>query len=117
MRVTHNAPTLDDVAHAIEQWQTATFGPPGDPLVSLGKLFDEAAELRDELRQLPIAGTEGEHTARIREELADVLFLVIDLARGFGSVDALTEAADAKLARNRARVWTQGDGGKWSGSK
>lgn len=110
-------PTLTDTAAAIVEWQASTFGAPGDPLVTLDKMLDEVAELRDELRQVPIPGTEAECEARALEELADVVFLALDLSRGMGGPDALAAAMAAKLERNRERVWAQAPDGKWSGSK
>lgn len=109
--------TLTAIARDIVAWQTATFGPPGDPLTTLAKLCDEVDELHAELRQVPMPGVEDAHADRVREEAADVAFLLLDLMRGFGGPDALAAAMAAKLDKNRARTWAQGDDGKWSGSK
>ena len=109
--------TLHAVAAAIVEWQAATFGTPGDPLVTLAKLRDEVDELHAELRQVPMPGCEDAHADRVREEAADVAFLLLDLLRGFGGPDALAAAMAAKLDKNKARTWAQGPDGKWSGSK
>jgi hypothetical protein len=111
------APTMHATAAAIVEWQAATFGPPGDPLVTLGKMLDEVAELRAELRQSPVPGTEDACEARALEELADVVFIALDLSRGMGGPDALAAAMAKKLERNRQRAWAQDSTGKWSGSK
>jgi hypothetical protein len=108
---------MHDTAAAIVEWQAATFGAPGDPLVTLGKLLDEVAELRAELRQSPVPGTEDACEARELEELADVVFIALDLSRGMGGPDALAAAMAEKLERNRQRAWAQDSTGKWSGSK
>ena len=108
---------LHTAATAIAAWQAATFGAPGDPLTTLAKLRDEVGELHAELRQVPMPGVEDAHADRVREEAADVAFLLIDLMRGFGGVDALAAAMAAKLEKNKARTWAQGADGKWSGSK
>lgn len=108
---------LDTTATAIAAWQAATFGAPGDPLTTLAKLRDEVDELHAELRQVPMPGLEAAHADRVREEAADVAFLLIDLMRGFGGVEALAAAMAAKLEKNKARTWARDASGKWSGSK
>jgi len=115
--VTLPTPTMHDTAHAIATWQAATFGPPGDPLVTLAKMRDEVAELEHELRQQAVPGLEGAQADRIRVEAADVVFMVLDLMRHHGGPDTLAAAMAAKLERNRARSWSQAPDGKWSGSK
>lgn len=110
-------PTLGTTAAAIASWQAATFGAPGDPLTTLAKLRDEVDELHAELRQVPMPGLEAAHAGRVREEAADVAFLLIDLMRGFGGVEALAAAMAAKLEKNKARTWARDASGKWSGSK
>ena len=99
---------LNDTAAAIVEWQAATFGD-SDAAATVAKMADEVQELREAVR----AG-DADH---IREEAADVVFMVLDLMRAHGGPDALAEAMAAKLERNRKRTWTQGEGGKWSGSK
>ena len=99
---------LNDIAASIVEWQAATFGD-SDAAATAAKMADEVQELREAVR----AGDAG----HIREEAADVVFMVLDLMRAHGGPDALAEAMAAKLERNRKRTWAQGEGGKWSGSK
>ena len=119
-RALNAGPTLADVAERIAAWQADAFGPVEMDSAAL-KLSDEADEVYGAVEGLGVAWALGESTdaawADVAEEVADVLFLCVDMARAFGGPDALARAALAKLARNERRVWTQAADGRWSGSK
>lgn len=97
---------LSDVARVIQAMQSTLYGVPSRNGVML-KLFEEVEELREAFAY----GT-GEE---MRGELADVLFLVLDVARSLGMTPGmLAEVAHAKLLVNLGRDWRQGDDGRWS---
>jgi NTP pyrophosphatase (non-canonical NTP hydrolase) len=115
-----DALTLADVAERITAWQAATFGPVQVDAAAR-KLLDEAQEMADALadvRSLEVAGSPT--TAALDDfetEVADVLFLCLDLSRSFGGPAALAARALAKLERNEAREWTQAADERWNGGK
>jgi NTP pyrophosphatase (non-canonical NTP hydrolase) len=97
----------------VQAWQAETFGdrcPPGARGVKLREEVDEVAE--------EVALGAGASRERVAEELADVLFVAVDIARAFDITPGdLTDAVRAKLRRNRARVWVQAADGTFKGTK
>jgi NTP pyrophosphatase (non-canonical NTP hydrolase) len=80
-----------------QEWSHATFGPPSHrgPKGPLDHLIKEAKEAADE--------TDPE---RLKEEIADCLFLAFDAATRAGmSLAEITAVCERKLAKNKARVW------------
>jgi NTP pyrophosphatase (non-canonical NTP hydrolase) len=97
----------------VQAWQAATFGdrcPPGARVVKLREEVEEVAE--------EVAMGAGADRERVAEELADVLFVAVDIARAFDLTPSdLADAVRAKLRRNLGRTWTQAADGTFSGSK
>lgn len=80
-----------------QEWSYETFGPPTfkGPKGPLAHLMKEAREAHDEA-----------DPEKLREEIADCLFLVFDAAHRSGmSYADLTCVAMAKLRKNKARTW------------
>jgi len=97
---------LGDVSRAIQIMQSTLYGVPNRTGVML-KLREEVDELAE-----AIEANDGEAA---RAELADVLFLVLDMARSLGMTPSLlAEVAHGKLMVNLERDWRQGDDGRWS---
>jgi NTP pyrophosphatase (non-canonical NTP hydrolase) len=97
----------------VQAWQAETFGdrcPPGARVVKLREEVEEVAE--------EVAMGAGASRERVAEELADVLFVAVDIARAFNITPGdLADAVRAKLRRNRARVWVQAADGTFKGTK
>ena len=114
--MTGNDPVRDlhAVAEAVQAWQTATFGGACPMLVRIAKLEEEVAELRaaaEAAQANPCAAM----SAQVDEELADVLFLVLDIACGRGMTPARLAAEVAeKLRKNERRTWAQAQDGQFS---
>ena len=96
---------LDDLFEEIRVWQQATF-PEATLEGSSEHLVDEADE-GDTSIWLSI--DEPTYGAVVGEELADVLFMVIQCA--WQADVNLAEALAAKLAVNRARTWQPANDG------
>lgn len=97
----------------VQAWQAETFGDRCPPVARVAKLREEVEEVAEEVAMGPVAFRE-----RVAEELADVLFVAVDIARAFDLTPAeLADAVRAKLRRNRARVWVQAADGTFNGSK
>ena len=97
----------------VQAWQAETFGDRCPPGARVAKLREEVAEVAEE-----VALGAGADRARVAEELADVLFVAVDIARAFDLTPAeLADAVRAKLRRNRARAWVQAADGTFRGSK
>ena len=93
---------LADLVESQAEWSRKTFGSDETrgPLGALKHLEKEAVEAQTETR-----GT-GECSPQLREELADCLLLILDASRRSGvKVMQLIEAAQAKMAKNKARQW------------
>lgn len=91
------AAVVIDLAHDQAEWSQATFGTDGErgPLGALKHLEKEA-------RECQTAETQDD----LEEELADCLLLLIDASRRAGVKPMnLFLAAQAKMAKNRARKW------------
>jgi NTP pyrophosphatase (non-canonical NTP hydrolase) len=97
----------------VQAWQAETFGDRSPPGARVVKLREEVEEVAAEVAMGPVAFRE-----RVAEELADVLFVAVDIARAFDITPGdLADAVRAKLRRNRARVWVQAADGTFNGSK
>jgi NTP pyrophosphatase (non-canonical NTP hydrolase) len=97
----------------VQAWQTETFGDRSPPGARVAKLREEVEEVAAEVAMGPAAFRE-----RVAEELADVLFVAVDIARAFDLTPAeLEDAVRAKLRRNRARAWAQAADGTFKGTK
>jgi NTP pyrophosphatase (non-canonical NTP hydrolase) len=97
----------------VQAWQAATFGDRSPPGARVTKLREEVEEVAEE-----VAMGAGASRERVAEELADVLFVAVDIARAFDITPAdLADAVRAKLRRNRARTWAQAADGTFRGSK
>ena len=97
----------------VQAWQAATFGDRSPPGARVVKLREEVEEVAEE-----VAMGAGASRERVAEELADVLFVAVDIARAFDITPGdLADAVRAKLRRNRARVWVQAADGTFNGSK
>jgi len=97
----------------VQAWQAATFGDRCPPGARVAKLREEVEEVAAEVAMGPVAFRE-----RVAEELADVLFVAVDIARAFDITPGdLADAVRAKLRRNRARTWAQAADGTFRGSK
>lgn len=105
---------LHAVADAAQRWQAATFGGACPMLARIAKLEEEVAELRaaaEAAQANPCAAM----SAHVDEELADVLFLVLDIARGRGMTPARLAAEVAeKLRKNQQRTWAMSADGQFS---
>ena len=111
--------TMDRIAllgltlQEVQAWQAETFGDRSPPGARVAKLREEVEEVAAEVAMGPVAFRE-----RVAEELADVLFVAVDIARAFDLTPGdLADAVRAKLRRNRARVWVQAADGTFRGSK
>lgn len=111
--------TMDRIAlmgltlQEVQAWQAATFGDRCPPGARVAKLREEVEEVAAEVAMGPVAFRE-----RVAEELADVLFVAVDIARAFDITPGdLADAVRAKLRRNRARTWAQAADGTFRGSK
>jgi NTP pyrophosphatase (non-canonical NTP hydrolase) len=101
----------------VQAWQAATFGDRCPPGARVAKLREEVEEVAEEVALCAGASRE-KGSDRVAEELADVLFVAVDIARAFDLTPAeLADAVRAKLRRNRARVWVQAADGTFRGSK
>lgn len=103
-RYTTAAVDMLDFFERQQEWSYETFGPPSfkGPAGPLDHLRKEAKEAYDEATEV---GGDFD-AARLREEIADCLFLVFDAAHRAGMTYAeLTAVARAKLAKNKARTW------------
>ena len=97
----------------VQAWQNETFGDRSPPGARVAKLREEVEEVAAEVAMGPVASRE-----RVAEELADVLFVAVDIARAFDLTPAeLADAVRAKLRRNRARTWVQAADGTFKGTK
>lgn len=111
-----NGPVRDlhAVAEAVQAWQTATFGNASPLLARIAKLEEEVAELRaaaEAAQANPCAAM----SAQVDEELADVMFLALDIARGRGMTPGrLAVEMAEKLRKNERRTWAQAQDGKFS---
>lgn len=88
-------------------WSYETFGPKEvrGPMGPLDHLRKEAAEAHEEARKAT-ALEPGWDMDKLREEIADCLFLVFDAAHRSGmSYSELARVAVAKLKKNQARDW------------
>lgn len=105
---------LHAAAEAVQAWQAETFGNASPLLARIAKLEEEVAELRaaaEAAQANPCAAM----SAQVDEELADVLFLVLDIARGRGMTSArLAVEVAEKLRKNERRTWAQAADGKFA---
>ncbi len=86
--------------HAV--WSQATFGADGvrGPLGALRHLEKEAREAQDECT--------SKDDTKLKEEIADCLFLTFDSARRAGmGYDDLFDEVFAKFAKNKKRTWAK----------
>ena len=98
--------SIQDVCHDIQAFQTQYYGKPN--------LRGVTAKLSEEVEEFA-AEVDGGDTEAAKEELADVLFLVMDNARALGmDPDDLARVAAKKLEKNKARKWAQDENGVWS---
>jgi NTP pyrophosphatase (non-canonical NTP hydrolase) len=105
---------LHTVAEAVQAWQTATFGGASPLLARIAKLEEEVAELRA-AAEAAQANPCPAMSAHVDEELADVGFLVLDIARGRGMGPSRLAAEVAeKLRKNERRTWAQAADGQFS---
>lgn len=91
------ADKFSDLVVDQSEWSQATFGTDAErgPMGALKHLEKESRECQ-----------EAVGTPELREELADCLLLLLDASRRAGvKPTQLVEAAQAKMQKNRQRVW------------
>ena len=104
---TMSAVDMLDFFERQRDWSYETFGPPSfkGPCGPLDHLKKEAAEAFAEAHKATHLEPGWSHD-KVREEIADCLFLVFDAAHRAGmSYADLSRVAMAKLAKNKARTW------------
>lgn len=87
-------------------WSQATFGLDGErgPLGALRHLEKEAGEAQQAYHESIV--NDDRQMAKLKEEIADCLFLTFDSARRAGmTFDQLFDQVEAKFEKNKKRVW------------
>lgn len=91
---------VSDLSHDQAKWSQETFGDDATrgPVGALKHLEEEAREA--------VAAVESGDPAKVREELADCLLLLLDASRRAGIKPMqLFEAGQAKMVVNKQRKW------------
>lgn len=99
--------TMGDFFERQREWSYETFGPPSfkGPCGPLDHLRKEAEEAHQEAYKATHLMPGWSH-GRVREEIADCLFLVFDAAHRAGmTYGDLARTASEKLLINQARTW------------
>lgn len=99
--------TLAELERERLEWSLETFKE-ATPLSSLAKLQDEMDEVANEIQH-------GHDPADLVEEYADCLMCLFDsFGRAGITMEQIESAFEAKLAKNKARVWKKNDNNTYS---
>ena len=95
------------------RWSQATFGldserGPAGPIKHLKKEIEEVTQSLNRVAVLNGVWYPSFEYEHLKEEMADLLFLVFDAARRSGmTLDDLSDSAFRKLEKNKKRTWNK----------